>query len=64
MVREMSIDQLQAALADHRVAALYDNRGQGSFAARHIKGAQWLSVPDAALGKNLPADKAALLVFY
>ncbi|MBK9974090.1 MAG: hypothetical protein IPP14_04875 [Planctomycetes bacterium] len=64
MVREMSIAQLQAALADHSVVALYDNRGEGSFAARHIQGAQWLSVPDAAQGKKLPADKAALLVFY
>lgn len=64
MVREMTIQQLQDALAAHKVVALYDNRGEGSFAARHIKGAQWLSVPDAAQGKKLPADKAALLVFY
>jgi len=64
MVREMSVNELQDALGANRVVALYDNRGEGSFAARHIKGAQWLSVPDAAQGKKLPADKAALLVFY
>lgn len=64
MVREMSMEQLQNALAEGRVHALYDNRGPGSYGARHIKGALNLPVPDAALGKGLPADKAALLVFY
>ncbi|MBE7490840.1 MAG: hypothetical protein HS108_03610 [Planctomycetes bacterium] len=64
MVRDVTKEELQAALAEGRVFALYDNRGEGSYAARHIKGARWLSVPDAAAGKGLPADKGALLVFY
>lgn len=64
MVREMTLEQLQDALATRGVHAIYDNRGPGSYGARHIKGALNLTVPDAALGKGLPADKAAMLVFY
>lgn len=64
MVREMSMEQLQQALAEGRVHTLYDNRGPGSYGARHIKGARNLPVPQAAQGQGLPADKAAMLVFY
>lgn len=64
MVREMKLSELQDALKAGDVFALYDNRGPGSYGARHIKGAVNLPVPEAATGKGLPADKAALLVFY
>jgi hypothetical protein len=64
MVKEISTDELKQALEQGQVAALYDNRGAASFEARHIKGARWLSVPDAAAGVGLPPDKQAMLVFY
>jgi hypothetical protein len=64
MVREMTMEQLQQALAQGRVHALYDNRGPGSYGARHIKGALNLPVSDAAQGKGLPPDKGTMLVFY
>lgn len=64
MVRVIEMADLKAALDDGRVDGLYDNRGPGSYGARHIKGAALLPVPDAAAGKGLPADKEAMLVFY
>ncbi len=64
MVREIKINDLKSALDDGKVDGLYDNRGPGSYGARHIEGATLLSVPDAAQGKGLPADKQAMLVFY
>lgn len=64
MINEISMADLQAALAAKKVHAIYDNRGAASFAALHIKGASHLAVPDVAVGKGLPADKRAFLVFY
>jgi rhodanese-related sulfurtransferase len=64
MVRVIEIDDLKAALDAGKVDELYDNRGPGSYGAMHIKGAKLLPVPDAAQGKDLPADKDAMLVFY
>lgn len=63
MVREMTIEQLQQAIAEKRVYAIYDNRGPGSYGARHIKGAKLLPTSEVK-PENLPADKNALLVFY
>lgn len=64
MVREISTAELKQALDAGRVAGFYDNRGPGSFGARHITGATLLPVADVAAGKGLPADKDAMLVFY
>ena len=64
MVRTIELNALKQALDEGRVDGLYDNRGPGSYGARHIAGAKLLPVPDAAAGKDLPADKAAMLVFY
>jgi hypothetical protein len=64
MVREIQLDELKQALEAGKVDGLYDNRGPGSFEARHIKGAKLLPVPDAAAGKGLPDEKQAMLVFY
>jgi hypothetical protein len=64
MVKVIETDALKEALNADKVAGLYDNRGEGSYSSRHIKGATWLSVPDAQAGKGLPGDKDAMLVFY
>lgn len=64
MVREITTEALKQALDAGKVVGFYDNRGPGSFGARHITGATLLPVPDAAAGKGLPTDKAAMLVFY
>jgi rhodanese-related sulfurtransferase len=64
MVRVIKIDELKRALDEGRVAELYDNRGPGSFNARHIKGAKLLPVSEAEAGKGLPENKDAMLVFY
>lgn len=64
MVNTMTIKELQAALAQNAVKGFYDNRSLASYEKLHIKGSTSLPVPDAALGKGLPADKAAMLVFY
>lgn len=64
MVRVIEINDLKQALDADKVHGLYDNRGPGSYQARHIKGAKLLPVPDAAEGKGLPDDKEAMLVFY
>jgi len=61
-MKTMKMTELQAALGAGRVAALYDNRGPGSYNALHIKGAQQLSVSDVP--SRLPADVDAMLVFY
>jgi hypothetical protein len=64
MVKVIETNQLKEAVNADKVAAIYDNRGEGSFSAKRIRGAKWLSVPDAQQGKGLPGDKDAMLVFY
>lgn len=64
MIREISLKDLQAALAGGKVRGFYDNRSAASFERLHIKGSTNLPIPDAAAGKGLPADKDAFLVFY
>ena len=64
MVKTMNIKELQEALAKNAPKGFYDNRGPASFEKLHIKGSTNLPVPDAIAGKGLPADKAAMLVFY
>ncbi|CAG0930093.1 hypothetical protein PLCT1_01264 [Planctomycetaceae bacterium] len=64
MVKTMKIKELQDALAKNALKGFYDNRGPASFAQLHIKGSTNLPVADAVAGKGLPADKAAMLVFY
>jgi hypothetical protein len=61
-MKTITYKDLQQALKESRVAALYDNRGPGSYNALHIKGAQQLSVSDVK--ERLPADTDAMLVFY
>jgi hypothetical protein len=61
-MKTIKFTELQKALKEGRVAALYDNRGPGSFNALHIKGAQQLAVTDVK--DRLPADINAMLVFY
>ncbi|MCC6573645.1 MAG: hypothetical protein IT462_07630 [Planctomycetes bacterium] len=64
MVREITVKELQEALARNAVKGFYDNRSTASFDRLHIKGSTSLPIPDAAAGKGLPADKNAMLVFY
>jgi len=64
MVKTMTIKQLQEALQQNAIKGFYDNRSLASYEKLHIKGSTSLPVPDAAAGKGLPADKAAMLVFY
>jgi hypothetical protein len=63
-MKTMTIDELKAALATGAVHAVYDNRGPGGYGQLHIKGAKNLTIADATAGKDLPANKAAMLVFY
>lgn len=63
MVREIDIEALKQAIAEKRVYAIYDNRGPGSYGARHIQGAKLLPTSEVKPA-NLPADKSAMLVFY
>ncbi|MCB9895735.1 MAG: hypothetical protein H6839_14915 [Planctomycetes bacterium] len=62
MIKVIARDELKRALDAGRVDGLYDNRGPGSYANLHIKGAQQLSV--SAVKEHLPADVNAMLVFY
>lgn len=64
MVKTMTIKELQEALKQKSLKGFFDNRSLVSFEKLHIKGSTSLPVPDAAAGKGLPADKAAMLVFY
>ena len=64
MVSVIGTDDLKTAVDDGKVSGLYDNRGQGSYESLHIKGAEWLSIADAAQGKGLPEQKDSFLVFY
>jgi hypothetical protein len=64
MVKTMNIKELQEALSKNALKGFYDNRGPASFGQLHIKGSTNLPVADATAGKGLPADKAAMLVFY
>ena len=64
MIKTMKIKELQDALAKKALAGFYDNRSLTSFDKLHIKGSTSLPLPDAAVGKGLPADKSAMLVFY
>lgn len=63
-MKTIDIKKLREALAQGVVVGFYDNRSRASFDKLHIKGSTSLPVPDAAAGKGLPADKAAMLVFY
>ncbi|MBK8207373.1 MAG: hypothetical protein IPK87_11390 [Planctomycetes bacterium] len=63
MVKNIEMQDLKDALDGGRVFALYDNRGPGSYGARHIKGAKLLPVSEVR-PENLPSDKGAMLVFY
>jgi hypothetical protein len=42
---------------------VYDNNAKERFAAGHLPGATWLDYDDVK-ASDLPADKAATLVFY
>lgn len=64
MIREIHLKDLQEALARNAVKGFYDNRSTASFDRLHIKGSTSLPMADAAVGKGLPADKNAMLVFY
>jgi hypothetical protein len=64
MVKTMTIKELQEALKQNAPRGFYDNRSLASFEKLHIKGSTSLPVPEAAAGKGLPKDKAAMLVFY
>ncbi|MCB9931858.1 MAG: hypothetical protein H6841_00385 [Planctomycetes bacterium] len=61
-MKNISMFELEQALNEGRVAALFDNRGPGSYGALHIKGARQLSVSEVK--DNLPDDVNAMLVFY
>jgi hypothetical protein len=61
-MKTITHDKLKRALDAGEVAALYDNRGPGSYNALHIAGAEQLSVSDVK--GRLPADRSAMLVFY
>ncbi len=64
MVKTIRLQDLQAALDRGVVGGFYDNRSTVSYERLHIKGSTSLPVADARLGKGLPADKNAFLVFY
>lgn len=61
-MKNISMFELEQALNEGRVDALYDNRGPGSYGALHIKGAKLLPVSEVKSG--LPSDHNAMLVFY
>jgi hypothetical protein len=61
-MQTISLEQLKQAIAEGRVAQIFDNRGPGSYGTLHIKGARQLSISDVKTG--LPDDRNAMLVFY
>jgi len=61
-MQTITMEQFKQALAEGRVAQIFDNRGPGSYGTLHIKGAKLLPVSEVKFG--LPADRDAMLVFY
>ena len=61
-MQTITLEQLKRALAEGRVAQIFDNRGPGSYGSLHIKGAKLLPLSEVKTG--LPDDRDAMLVFY
>jgi len=58
----LSVDEV-AALIRAGDANIYDDNGEGRFAAGHLPGAVWMPF-NAVSADKLPADKTRKLVFY
>jgi rhodanese-related sulfurtransferase len=61
-IRELSIADVSARLGTPRFH-VFDNNGAGRWKRGHVPGAKNLNAYSYAAGE-LPADKAATLVFY
>ena len=61
-IRELSVSEVAARLGQPGFF-VFDNNGQGRWQRGHVPGAKNLDAHDYSAGE-LPADKAATLVFY
>lgn len=59
---ELTIDQASAKVGQKNVY-FFDNNPRDMFAKGHVPGAKWVQY-NAVGAADLPADKAATLVFY
>ena len=59
---KLSVDEV-AALIRAGEASIYDDNGEGRYAAGHLPGAVWMPF-SAVTAEKLPADKSRKLVFY
>jgi hypothetical protein len=58
----LTVQQVSARLKEKNFY-VFDNNEQGRFQKSHVPGARWLN-PYSVKASDLPADKAATLVFY
>jgi rhodanese-related sulfurtransferase len=63
----LSVEQLEAKMAEAKSGKLalyiFDNNNKDRFDKGHVPGAKWVKFNDVKAA-DLPADKAATLVFY
>jgi hypothetical protein len=63
-LRRLTVDQVATRLAAHDGKTfIYDNNSQDSWVKGHVPGAKWLD-DEHVTSVDLPADKAATLIFY
>jgi hypothetical protein len=58
----LSVDQVAGKLGTANVY-VFDNNPQKKYEAGHVPGAKWVEF-DQVKASDLPADKAATLIFY
>ena len=63
-LKPLTVDQVAARLAaKDGKTFIYDNNPKESWVNGHVPGAKWLD-DDKVTAADLPADKAATLIFY
>lgn len=66
-LRSLTVDEVAQRIAEQKAGKqpiyLFDNNDQDTFNAGHLPGAKWVAF-DKVSQADLPADKAATLVFY
>ncbi|HEY6174343.1 MAG TPA: rhodanese-like domain-containing protein [Kofleriaceae bacterium] len=63
-LNRLTVDQVATRLAaKDGKTFIYDNNSKESWTAGHVPGAKWLD-DEKVTAADLPADKAATLIFY
>jgi hypothetical protein len=63
-LKSLTVDEVAAKIAaKDGKTFIFDNNPKERFAKGHVPGAKWLD-EDSVTAAVLPADKAALLIFY